>query len=130
MGQRKLLIVDDEPKIRAMLADCLQQAGLAIATAESGEEALAKIAQDPPDVMILDVKMKGMSGVEVLRQVRASFPHMGVLIITGFDDERVEEDAMRLGVLGVIHKPLVLSEVRQTIHEALASPSRGQPPIS
>jgi two-component system response regulator (stage 0 sporulation protein F) len=121
MGQRKLLIVDDEPKIRAMLADCLQQTALAIATAESGEEALAKLAQDPPDVMILDVKMKGMSGVEVLRQVRASFPHIGVLIITGFDDERVEQDATRLGVLGVIHKPLMLSEVRQTIHEALAT---------
>ena len=121
MGQRKLLIVDDEPKIRAMLADCLQQTELAIATAESGEEALAKVAQDPPDVMILDIKMKGMSGLEVLRQVRASFPHIGVLIITGFDDERVEEDVTRLGVLGVIHKPLMLSEVRQTIHEALAN---------
>jgi two-component system response regulator (stage 0 sporulation protein F) len=120
MALRKLLIVDDEPKIRAMLADCLGQEGLAIDTAESGEEALARIVQAPPDLVILDVKMKGMSGLEVLRQVRASQPGLAALIVTGYDDERVEEEAGRLGVLGVIRKPLMLDEIRQTVRQALA----------
>ena len=119
MSQRRLLIVDDEPKIRAMLAECLSQEPLTIDTAASGEEALDKIAQAAPDVMILDVKMKGMSGLDVLRHVRASHPALTVLIITGFDDERVETDAAQLGALGVIHKPLVLATVRQTIRDAL-----------
>jgi two-component system response regulator (stage 0 sporulation protein F) len=117
---RRLLIVDDEPKIRAMLADCLGEEGLVVDTAESGEEALAKLAQAPSDVMILDVKMKGMSGLDVLRQVRASHPALAVLIITGFDEERVEADAAQLGALGVIHKPLMLAEIRRTIRDALA----------
>ncbi len=120
MAQRTLLIVDDEPKIRAMLADCLGQEGLSIDTAGSGEEALAKIAQAPPDVVILDVKMKGMSGLDVLKQVRTSQPRLAALIITGFDDERLEEEASRLGVLGVIRKPLMLAEVRQALRQALA----------
>ena len=120
MAQRTLLIVDDEPKIRAMLADCLLEEGLSIDTAGSGEEALAKIAQAPPDAILLDVKMKGMSGLELLRRVRTSQPRLAVLIITGFDDERLEEEAGQLGVLGIIRKPLLLAEVRQILREALA----------
>lgn len=120
MAQRTLLIVDDEPKIRAMLADCLEQEGVTIDTAGSGEEALAKIAQAPPDMVLLDVKMKGMSGLDVLKQLRISHPRLAVLIVTGFDDERLEEEASRLGVLGVIRKPLMLTEVRQALRQALA----------
>ena len=115
-----MLIVDDEPKIRAMLAESLKQDNIVIAMAESGEEAMTKIAAAVPDLVMLDVKMKGMSGLDVLKRLRPVYPSLVVLLITGFDDEQVEEEAKQYGALGVIHKPLMLAEVRQVTRHALA----------
>ena len=117
----KLLIVDDEPKIRWMLTACLESPDLEIAAASSGSEALTIISQAHPQLMILDVKMPGMDGLEVLRQVRVTTPQIGVLFLTGYDDDAIEQQASQLGALGVIHKPLVFSEIRQTIQQAIAN---------
>ena len=116
-----MLIVDDEPKIRAMLAESLKQDGLVVTMAESGEEAMTKIAAAVPDLVMLDVKMKGMSGLDVLKRLRPLYPNLAVLLITGFDDEHVEEEAKQYGALGVIHKPLMLAEVRHVTQTALAN---------
>ncbi len=115
-----LLIVDDEPKIRAMLSACLAQDGLTITTAASGEEALDLIPNDPPQPLIVDVKMPGLNGLEVLRRVRATTPQVGVFLLTGFDDDSLEQEAQAPSAWGVIHKPPVLAEVRQLIRVALA----------
>jgi two-component system response regulator (stage 0 sporulation protein F) len=116
----KLLIVDDEPKIRSMLTGCLEQDGRTITTAASGEEAMKLIAQDPPQLMIVDMKMPGLSGLEVLREIRTHTPPIGVFLLTGFDDETIEQQAHALGALGVIHKPLMFAEIRQLISDAIA----------
>lgn len=117
----KLLIVDDEPKIRSMLTGCLEQDGLTITTAASGDEAVKLIAQDPPQLMIVDMKMPGLNGLEVLQQVRNHTPPIGVFLLTGFDDDTIEQQARELGALGVIHKPPVFAEVRQLIKDAIAT---------
>ena len=115
----KLLIVDDEPKIRSMLTGCLEQDGLTITTAASGDEAMKLIAQEPPQLMIVDMKMPGLNGLEVLQQVRNHNPPIGAFLLTGFDDDTIEQQARELGALGVIHKPPVFSEVRQLIKDAI-----------
>jgi len=116
----KLLIADDEPKIRAMLTGCLEQDGLTIVTAASGDEAVKLVAQDPPQLMIVDMKMPGLNGLEVLQQVRATNPQVGVFLLTGYDDDSIEQKARELGVLGIIHKPPVFAEVRQLVKDAIA----------
>lgn len=116
----KVLIVDDEPKIRSMLTGCLEQDGLTITTAACGDEAVKLIAQDPPQLMIVDMKMPGLNGLEVLRHVRANTPQIGTFLLTGFDDDTIEQQAKELGALGVIHKPPVFAEVRQLIKDAIA----------
>lgn len=115
----KLLIVDDEPKLRDLLVGILSQDGLEITTASSGAEALTLIAQSPPQLMILDVKMSGMDGLEVLRQVKATHPRIGVFLLTGFDDDTIEQQSRELGAWGVIHKPPVFAEIRQLISDAI-----------
>ncbi len=115
----KLLIVDDEPKIRAMLAGCLKQEGLTITTAASGEEAVKLIGQDPPQLMIVDMKIPGLNGLEVLRAVRTHTPPIGVFLLTGYDDDAIEQQARALGAWGVIHKPPVFAELRQLLHDAI-----------
>jgi two-component system response regulator (stage 0 sporulation protein F) len=117
----KLLIVDDEPKIRSMLTGCLEQNGLTITTAASGDEALKLIAQDPPQFMIVDMKMPGLNGLDVLRHVRTNKPQIVTFLLTGFDDDAIEQQAITLGALGVIRKPLALAEIRRTIQQAIAN---------
>ena len=116
----KLLIVDDEPKIRSMLTGCLEQDGRAITAAASGEEALRLIAQDPPQLMIVDMKMPGLTGLEVLQQVRTHTPPIGVFLLTGYDDDAIEQQARELGAWGIIHKPPVFADIRQLITDAIA----------
>ena len=116
----KLLIVDDEPKIRSMLAGCLEQDGLTILTAGSGDEALKLIEQDPPNLVIADVKMPGLDGLELLQQIRARNLSIGTFLLTGYDDDAIEQQAKDLGALGIIHKPPMFAEVRRLIHDALA----------
>jgi len=116
----RILVVDDEPKIRAMITAILEPEGFEVISAESGEEALQRIAQSPPHLLISDMKLTGMSGLELLRQARATHPQMLAFLLTGFDDDEVERQATALGALGVIRKPLVLSQLRQTIKDALA----------
>jgi two-component system response regulator (stage 0 sporulation protein F) len=115
----KLLIVDDEPKIRAMLTGCLGQDGLIIVTAASGDEAVKLIAQDPPQLMIIDMKMPGLNGLEVLQHVKATTPQIGVFLLTGFDDDVIDQQARELGALGVIRKPPAFAEIRQLVKDAI-----------
>jgi len=115
----KLLIADDEPKIRAMLTGCLEQDGLTIVAAASGDEAVKLVAQDPPQLMIVDMKMPGLNGLEVLQQVRATNPQIGVFLLTGYDDDVIEQKARELGALGIIHKPPIFAEVRQLVKDPI-----------
>ena|SRR3989338_2048525 len=115
----KLLIADDEPKIRAMLTGCLEQDGLTIVAAASGDEAVKLVAQDPPQLMIVDMKMPGLNGLEVLQQVRATNPQIGVFLLTGYDDDVIEQKARELGALGIIHKPPIFAEVRQLVKDTI-----------
>lgn len=117
----KLLVVDDEHKIREMIAMALEQQDREIVLAESGEQALTLIKQQPPHLIIADVKMNGMSGTELLEQVKVSWPQTAVLLLTGYDDDALEQQAKSLGAAGIIHKPLTIPEVRQTINAVLAT---------
>jgi DNA-binding response OmpR family regulator len=117
----RLLVVDDERKIREMIAIALEQENREIILAESGEQALTLIKHQPPHLIIADVKMDGMSGVEFLEQVKASWPKTAVLLLTGYDDDALEQRARNLGASGIIHKPLTIPEVRQTINAVLAN---------
>jgi DNA-binding response OmpR family regulator len=108
MKNMKVLLVDDEEEFVKALAERLKMRDLRSDTVLDGEEALSFVEDQEPDVMVLDLKMPGIDGMEVLRQVRKAYPKMQVIILTGHGTEKHEEEAKRLGAFDYLEKPVNL----------------------
>ena len=108
MKDMKLLLVDDEEEFVKALAERLKMRDLRSDTVLDGEEALSFVEDQEPDVMVLDLKMPGIDGMEVLRQVRKAYPNIQVIILTGHGTEKHEEEAKRLGAFDYLEKPVNL----------------------
>jgi len=101
-----LLLVDDEEGIRTVLALLLTDMGCAVRTAASGAEALAMVRADPPSVVLTDVRMPGMDGIDLLRAVKAEFPGVEVLVLTGHGDMELAVSSLRFGAGDFLTKPV------------------------
>jgi DNA-binding response OmpR family regulator len=108
MKNMKVLLVDDEEEFVKALAERLKMRELRSDTVLDGEEALSYVEDQEPDVMVLDLKMPGIDGMEVLRQVRKAYPKIQVIILTGHGTEKDEEEAKRLGAFDYLEKPVNL----------------------
>ena len=108
MKDMKVLLVDDEEEFVKALAERLKMRDLRSDTVLDGEEALSYVEDQEPDVMVLDLKMPGIDGMEVLRQVRKVYPNIQVIILTGHGTEKDEEEAKRLGAFDYLEKPVNL----------------------
>ena len=112
---RRMLIVEDERDI----CDCLQQyfslKGFSVVSAFSGEEALEQLSKDPPDVVLLDILLPGLSGIEVLRRVKELRPDAHVVMVTALDQESLRLQAHRYGAAGYITKPFDFSETTWSV---------------
>jgi len=108
MKDMKVLLVDDEEEFVKALAERLKMRDLRSDTVLDGEEALSYVEDQEPDVMVLDLKMPGIDGMEVLRQVRKVYPNIQVIILTGHGTEKDEEEAKRLGAFEYLEKPVNL----------------------
>lgn len=120
-----ILIVDDDRLARASLRDCLHGLDGEIGEAEDGEEALEKIAQRAPDVVLLDLLMPRKSGLHVLAELRARRVPSRVLVISSFDTESLIEQALKAGADGFIAKPFHPIEIAGAVKRALEQ--SGQP---
>ncbi len=115
----RILVVDDEASIRSSLRMILQHAGYMFLEAASGQDALERVSTDAPDVMILDVKMPGMDGLEVLEVLRRQGVAVPVLVVSGHGDIETAVRATKLGAFNFIEKPFgeerVLVEIRNAL---------------
>jgi putative two-component system response regulator len=111
----KLLIVDDDPTIRRMLFAWLSKEGYQCKMAENGSRALGCLHRESFSLLICDVMMPGMSGLELLSLAREHHPHLPAIMITGLDDRDTATHAIELGAHGYIIKPFTKSEVIVTI---------------
>ncbi len=102
----KILIVDDEREAVDMLARRFAKQNYEIETAYSGERAVEKVKESRPHIMLLDIQMPGMDGIEALKQAKDADPSLGVIMVTGQPDEDVAKDAMRLGAHDFVTKPI------------------------
>jgi len=105
MSKIRVLLVDDEEDYVKAMAERMDMRDLQSQVALSGEEALAVLDDDPPDVIVLDLRMPGMQGMEVLERVRKEHPHIQVIILTGHGGEKEEKEARRLGAFEYVQKP-------------------------
>ena len=111
----RILLVDDEEEYVVTLAERLELRGLDTRVALSGERALVMAAAEMPDLVLLDMRMPGLSGVEVLERIRQVYPSLRVVIITGYCSEGDFSRACSLGVQGYLAKPLQFVELMQVI---------------
>lgn len=115
----KILVVDDEPSLRDVLNIMLKKAGYATSTAADGEEALAQVNREIYDLVITDLKMPGMGGMEVLKAVKSTSPETVVLVVTAFGSAESAVEAMKLGAYDYLTKPFQIDEVQLIIRNAL-----------
>ena len=106
MKDMKVLLVDDEQTFVQALSERLQMRDMKNETAYDGEQALSSVDDKEPDVMVLDLKMPGIDGLEVLRRVKKNFPAIQVIILTGHGTDRDEEESRRIGVFDYLKKPV------------------------
>lgn len=102
----KVLLVDDEEEFVKTLSERLQMRDVDSETAFDGEQAIARVSEEQPDVLVLDLKMPGLHGLEVLRWIKNSHPDIQVIILTGHGTERDEEKARELGAFDYLKKPV------------------------
>ena len=115
----KLLIVDDESDVREFAANFFRNRKIDVSTASSGEEALKKVVNEHPRVVLLDIKMEGMDGIEALRRIQELNQQIKVIMITGRNDDYAKEETKKLGAYGFIHKPLELDELEKVVMKVL-----------
>jgi DNA-binding NtrC family response regulator len=115
----KILVVDDEEVLQDVLATLVRQAGHQAVVARSGEEGLTYLRQEPFDLVLLDLMLPGMSGIEVLRQIRHEWPDVVVVVVTAYSSIEGAIEAMRQGAFHYIPKPFKNAEVLLTIEKGL-----------
>ena len=116
----KLLIVDDELDVREFARNFFKKRKIDCLTAESGEEALKIISSDKPQLVLLDIRMSGMNGLDVLKKIKEIDKAIDVIMVTGVEEEEGMKNAKELGASGYIHKPLKLDELEETVLKRLA----------
>ncbi len=111
MRAAHLLIVDDEDGVRSLCAEALRDDGYSVSVAASGTEALEALARAPAEIVLSDIAMPGMSGIDLLRSIRERFPQTGVILMTGYATVETAVDALRLGAYDYIRKPFAIGEL-------------------
>jgi len=114
----RVLVVDDEKSVRRALCEFLQLKGYIIADAESGPLALAAFPLFHPDLVLLDILMPGMSGTEVLKQLKQWDPNLCVIMLTGVNDLKIARDVMQQGANDYLTKPFKFEqlEILMNVH--------------
>ncbi len=115
----RVLVVDDEPNARSALAELLRGEGYTVETAADGFKALAKTAELDPDVVLTDLKMPGMDGIELMQKLRSQDPDVSVLVMTAFGAVETAVRAMQQGATSYLTKPINLDELLLVLDRAL-----------
>ena len=114
----KVLLVDDEKDFVTTLSERLEMRDVEPAVVYSGEEALSLLEEEIPDVMVLDLRMPGIDGIEVLKKVKSEHPSVAVIILTGHGSEKDRELCMSLGAFAYLEKPVDIDELSDTMKRA------------
>jgi DNA-binding response OmpR family regulator len=122
MDNLKVCIVDDEVEFVTTLAERLQLRGFEAQIATDGENALHLIETDPPHVVVLDVMMPGMGGLEVLQRIKELNPQIPVILLTGHGATKEGMEGMRLGAFDYLMKPLSIDDLIKKMQEAVKHP--------
>jgi DNA-binding NtrC family response regulator len=120
MGARdRILVVDDDPDIRDLLVEYFTAEGYSVTPAADGPEAFEALRRDPQMLVLLDVGLPGMDGVEVLKRIRHDHPGASVIMITGNQDLELAREAVRLGAVDHVFKPFDSERLERALATAV-----------
>ena len=119
MAQERILVVEDDPSMSFFLSEAMQKEGYRVDAIASGEEALEKIGQDRFNLVILDLKLPSMDGMEVLANIKVTNPEMAVIMVTAHGSKDIAIEAIRKGAYDYFTKPLDINEMRVVVKRAL-----------
>jgi len=122
-AKRVILIVDDEEGLRDGLSKLLEDEGYAVLSAESGEQALEILQGFHIDLVLTDMRMPGMDGIELLKKMRERHGELGVIILTGYGQIESYIEAMNFGAIEYVSKPFKVNELKFIVHKVLDSNS-------
>jgi len=114
----KILVVDDDADMRGLLSDVLESEGYRVGTAESGEKALQALAEEQFDLVLTDLRMRGMQGIALLSEIKHRYPDTGVILMTAFGTVETAIEAMKGGATDYLIKPVKTEEVLRTARRA------------
>ncbi|WP_251358920.1 response regulator [Kangiella sp. TOML190] len=120
MDKPLILLVDDDSSIRWVLSKALSNAGFKVVAADNGQEALKLVAKEPPKVLITDVQMPGISGLELMETVKNRYPQLPVVIITANTDTQMAVESHQIGAFDYLPKPFDLNQAVSICQKALA----------
>jgi two-component system NtrC family response regulator len=118
-GMARILVVDDEPDAVELLVEYLTGKGHTVTAAASGPEALHKLKEDRPHLILLDIMMPGMSGLEVMKRARAIDREVGIIVVTAVHEEELGREALTLGAFDFITKPIDFQHLDQCLWNKL-----------
>ncbi len=121
MDEYRVLIVDDEEELVITIAERLQIRGIQAETATEGKTALKMIEANPPQVVVLDVMMPGIGGIEILKRMNAQNLQIPVILLTGYGSSEQGKEGMELGAFDYLMKPCDLNNLISKIQEAVKS---------
>ncbi|WP_312889027.1 response regulator [Desertibacillus haloalkaliphilus] len=117
----KILVVDDQYGIRVLLNEILQKDGYQLYQAANGVQALTIVEEEEPDLVLLDMKIPGMDGLEILKRIKEMNSDIRVIMMTAYGELNMINEAMNLGAVTHFAKPFDIDDVREVIRENLDS---------
>ncbi len=118
----KLLIVDDQYGIRLLLHEIFKKEGYEVFQAANGFQAIDIVIKDCPDLVILDMKIPGMDGVEILKRIKEINKEIKVILMTAYGELDIIEEAKKLGALRYFPKPFDIDEIKKVVREHTSQP--------
>lgn len=119
----RILVVDDEPDLVTILTKYFSDAGYTVDAASHGGDALIAVSQYQPDVVVLDVMMEGLDGLQVLQRIRSLDPAIRVIMITGSTDASLKPTTMSMGAFAYVSKPVSLRHLHDAVAAAFTRPN-------
>lgn len=119
LDKKKVLIVDDQNGIRVLLMEVFSSEGYTTYQASNGKIALEIVRDEVPDIVLLDMKIPGMDGLEILKQIKQMKPHMNVIMMTAYGELDMIKEATDLGALMHFTKPFDIDEMRVAVNMTL-----------
>ncbi len=121
----KVIIIDDEPGILQVMRKLCERMELETRAYQSGKEGMTAITASPPDVLIVDLRIGDMNGMQIIQRCHVEYPDMAIIMVTGYGSVETAVEAMKLGAFDYLTKPFELDDLQRTINRALAQESGG-----